>query len=562
MEGIYKIQDNNPFIEKLDFTSIGYYELVQDVDFDAFVIKIFSQNSIKKLVIPVHLGNAGTRFRGLKLALHIRLTVEIGMGRLIPIIFVSDDDLEDNLFLAKNNKLNLNYLLLTEGCVLAEENAVLIQKLAESQQPIDPLKFKSQVLNRLKILPSEEIGKHALANQWGAFRLDEMAHTLAFEGKKELKNKQKELYFKYIRSFNDDYNDLNKVNNTANLTPKTVNSQGKKILLIDDEANKGWSDVLSKIFIGADFQAVTAINFQQLKIVAENKIQQEDWDLVLLDLRLNPTEEERSGFIAEGKIENYSGTKLLQFIKAKNKGTQVIIFTASNKAWNMKSLLDLGADGYFIKESPELGFSNDFSKENVDNFLETAKNCLEKGYLQDIFKQKMLIDTELRAKKGRSTEYDDFLDDLKTQLEISYNTLSHAITPNDFVFAYILIYRVLEIIGDKLITKNTTTNESEIDGHLLLNYLWNENSNTITINTSNSRDSIFKKISGLYHQKLGLNDNNFYEKIWWTTFRRNKIIHPNNETPASIRFLEIAKGYNEKGYLEAFDIVKLIIQVV
>jgi DNA-binding NarL/FixJ family response regulator len=29
------------------------------------------------------------------------------------------------------------------------------------------------------------------------------------------------------------------------------------------------------------------------------------------------------------------------------------MFTASNKAWNMKALLDAGADGYYIKESPE-----------------------------------------------------------------------------------------------------------------------------------------------------------------------------------------------------------------
>lgn len=549
MEGIYKIDGgDNPFIQKMDFPKIGYYELPQDADFHNFVINIFEHNPIKKLIIPVHLGNAGIRFRGLKLALHIRLTAEIGEGRFIPIVLVADDDFENIMFLAKNSNLNLNYLLLTEGCFLAEENEILIQKLIQTKEPIDPLKFKSEVLDRLKVLPSEEVGKHSLANQWGAFRLDEMARTQALEDKKDLKNKQKELYFKYIRSFNDDYSDLNKVESTSNTAPKIVNSVNKKILLIDDEADKGWADVLDKIFIGADFQVISKNSFPQLKAEAEHKIQQEDWDLILLDLRLNPTKEEKSEFIAEGKIENYSGTELLKLIKTKNRGTQVIIFTASNKAWNMKALLNLGADGYFIKESPELGFSNDFSRENIDNFLSTAKNCLDKYYLQDIFRQKASIETQLQTKKGFSTDYDDFLDELQTQIEISYNLLYPAITVPEFAYAFFSLYKVLEAIGKQKVENSLITASK--------NHVWNVTTRNLEQNQNTGSKGVFQKIAYIHKHMQGQNDNTFFEKLYWVKEWRNDVGHSLTNTDSA----EIEKFRN--GYLDLLEIIVSFLPVI
>lgn len=48
----------------------------------------------------------------------------------------------------------------------------------------------------------------------------------------------------------------------------------------------------------------------------------------------------------------YSGAKILDEIKSDNFGTQVIMYTASNKSWNMRELIGKGADGFYIKESP------------------------------------------------------------------------------------------------------------------------------------------------------------------------------------------------------------------
>lgn len=55
----------------------------------------------------------------------------------------------------------------------------------------------------------------------------------------------------------------------------------------------------------------------------------------------------------------------------------------------MKELLDLGADGYYIKESPESGFSYKMSLENYESFKKQAEDFLKRGYLRETFEKHM-----------------------------------------------------------------------------------------------------------------------------------------------------------------------------
>ena len=64
----------------------------------------------------------------------------------------------------------------------------------------------------------------------------------------------------------------------------------------------------------------------------------------MLDLRLFD-ETDRSV-----DVENLSGKLLLQKITKEFKGIPIMITTASNKVWTYQSLIDLGADAYWIKE--------------------------------------------------------------------------------------------------------------------------------------------------------------------------------------------------------------------
>jgi CheY-like chemotaxis protein len=551
MAKTYMIDDgkNALLVSKLGFPNIDYSEKIQDIEFHNYVISIFENYDVEKLIIPVSLGNGGGTFRGLKLGLHIRLTREIGLKRLIPILFISNFDFDEIMMRAKNDYLNLNYLLLTEGVKLVENNEKMIKRVVETMTPIDANKFASDVLGRLKIIPTEIIGKHSLANQWGAFRLDEILQTNALNSKKELKNRQAELYFKFIRSLSDDFGMISST--TPTVVPNTITNIGKRILLIDDEADKGWSDVLVKIFDKSDFQFIHKNTFTQFYNDAEIRILNEDWDLILLDLRLNPEEEEKHAFIAEGNINNYSGAKLLQKIKEKNRGTQVIIFTASNKAWNMKALLDIGADGYFIKESPESGFSYQFSKENAENFMLNVETCLNKGYLHDIYLRKCAIELYLNSKIGTiDNAYDDFLMEQQTQINISYDLLYSSRIDINFVYAYLSLYKFLESIA------NTKVQDSMITSGL--NFRWNV-STGLEPNTGSK--GVYQKITFIHKHLLMLNDTSFLEALHWCKERRNNVIHPLKPSlnPLPLEQSEFNKIHSEKGYQELLTIIESIL---
>lgn len=63
------------------------------------------------------------------------------------------------------------------------------------------------------------------------------------------------------------------------------------------------------------------------------------------------------------------------------------MLTATNKAWNLQALLDAGADGYYMKESPEYHFPVAYSEQNAVALIDTINNCLYNAYLQVIVAQ-------------------------------------------------------------------------------------------------------------------------------------------------------------------------------
>ena len=58
-----------------------------------------------------------------------------------------------------------------------------------------------------------------------------------------------------------------------------------KILLIDDEANLGWKEVLEKVLLKST-PIDTAISYEE----AEDKLDNEIFDLIFLDLRFGETD--------------------------------------------------------------------------------------------------------------------------------------------------------------------------------------------------------------------------------------------------------------------------------
>lgn len=201
--------------------------------------------------------------------------------------------------------------------------------------------------------------RHSITNQWGAVKLalnagygiDEINYSFP-----------PTLYFNHLikkHGLEIDPND-DKVNLSSHL-------EKKKVLLIDDNFDKGWQAVIEKIFepakvdVAEDFEKVN--QFGNLKDL-------NPYDLIFLDLRLPK--------ILKKEIEYNNGMDLLKKIKKCYPQIPVIVFTASNKSWTREAVLNYGADGMYVKESPEYAGDQNYSKENFINFEKSVRETLEK----------------------------------------------------------------------------------------------------------------------------------------------------------------------------------------
>lgn len=383
--------ESNLFTQKvmneLAIPSIVYYELLSDVEIDEFVSKIFRNNDIDKLLIPTSLGDRSDNNMGIRIGLHLRLSANIGEKYLIPIIFITDRSLE-TLLLGQNNMYPL--IAATQGSKLIGQDIDDISANLAFAEAVDKTKFGTNVLSKLIIRGSETVGPHSIANEWGIIQLDKVASLSSLSTALPIFKKKSSIYFKYLSSLNKNkMEELGLQGSLPTGSPLVIPSLGKKILYIDDEGHKGWSQALAKIFDGAQLEVLTGEFKNETEFLKEIDDQIIlDWDLILLDLRLIPMREDIAMQVQP--ILSYSGTGVLKKIKAINKGTQVIIFTASNKAWNMRELTKLGADGYYIKESPEYLIPDHLSLQNYNNFVAQVEECFERGYLRMLYSKKKL----------------------------------------------------------------------------------------------------------------------------------------------------------------------------
>ena len=409
---------------------------------------------------------------------------------------------------------------------------------------MDDASFQADFLDKI-IIPAPKGSNHSLANQWGASRLymiisGEKAKIDAF---KDFQDIHKRLYFKYI---------CHKIPARGPaLNPKESDylvrgSAGKRVLLIDDEAEKGWTKSLSLIFPLARFNpnddviAETVMDYDGFSAGAKCKIEERDYDLILLDLRLGGIRED---FVVEP--EQMSGYKVLQRIKQLNKGRQIIVLTGSNKAWNLKALMNrsMGADGYFVKESPEYEFPDELSSANLRSLIKDIERCFSQGYLRDFWSFIRNFDRLNR----------DLAGEVRAQLEIAYEMASKAETIDDFHYAYLALYQSLEIVTSKLTdwqidTRNTESKLLYLPGG---NYakelvapsdkdiLWRYKPLALHTVPKNALFPQKEKLAALYLQTWSKIDNGILFLLDQLIAMRNALIHPENaklfETVAPIR---------------------------
>lgn len=148
-----------------------------------------------------------------------------------------------------------------------------------------------------------------------------------------------------------------------------------KILLLDDNALTGWKEIIEKVFFHGQ-EIDFAVDFGS----AIEKLRSK-YELIFLDLRFGEKDHR------DALINQFTGFKLLtEYIRNSfqniNYPTPVIVFTASNKVWNIMEMLENGADDFYIKEHPSSAHDLEFSRRN---FIRMKGSDNRKGVIEELF---------------------------------------------------------------------------------------------------------------------------------------------------------------------------------
>lgn len=389
-----------------------------DIDIHKAITTHLQATQYDKIFIPLCFGTSMSDFNGLRLAAHIRCTDTI--NRCTPIYiysFVKIDKLINheyfNILRTKNVQL-INYVITAFQDVIKSDLEPF--KLSELPQEVSKLKLE---------IPKDYEDSHSIANEWAIYKWSKAINIDEIGIQRVIEKVNTQLYFKYLNtiypttkifSFNEDKLQLK-------------NPGKPKILYVDDDAEKGWYEILYKIL--SDINSIDQIDYlgDDLKNVSQEeiinktlyKVREDDIDIVIIDFRLHPDD-----FVATN-IKDVTGIRLLESIKKINPGIQVVIFSATNKVWNLQALQDAGADGFIIKESPEYSSDSSFTIRAMSEFIKTMDECIERGFLKSLFNYLETIKNRLRLVEDvpENPRFNSFLKNINTQLKVIYSSANN-----------------------------------------------------------------------------------------------------------------------------------------
>jgi CheY-like chemotaxis protein len=270
-----------------------------------------------------------------------------------------------------------NLILLSPGCYHLRL-PISKQQLKEIIN-LKPLKDLNSLKLYLKLRINLRQTRHTYANYAGMNFMSNIAAQVHDSDVSKLLDNRRHQFSEFYRFRNSleyfilgTYFDLEKIDEIDGETKESLKidgriSQSKKILLVDDLADKGWSNVISKMIYGTvndpRFCSIEThveeggrklFDLNRLKQELIEKIGEHKPHLVLLDLRLDKEEGKRA-------LEQLGGYKLLEHIKAHDcfKGVPVVMFTASSNAENVKELLGAGAEAVWTKPGIDEGLSSE-----------------------------------------------------------------------------------------------------------------------------------------------------------------------------------------------------------
>ena len=400
------------------------------------------------IFIPFSLSDENyTEFIGLRLAFHIRLTPSF-KNLQTPIVFYGYDEAVEVNKLSELGSILFSKNIFTTAKISIEDFGNQIEYIKKNHKEIADDVFLKHFLNRNTITPSGNYATHhSITNEWSIYR---WAKALKIENeqiKKIEKNIGGNLYFKYLKA-------KYPVKEATGYINRLANWDKGRILFIEDEIEKGWDSIFKNVCQGWDivsrnilnekikyksfgaafknWDSQTIIDKTVEKVVAFNP------DVVILDFRLHDDDFDVL------KPEDVTGYKILKKIKEINQGIQVIILSATNKIWNFSELQKAGADGFIMKESPELSIDEDFSKNEIEHIYKEIDDKLKRA--KKIMKLHNQI-TDIKDLINKTNEFDDdFTESVARNMEIAYKLAcdSFEIDKKYINYAYLQFFLSIE----------------------------------------------------------------------------------------------------------------------
>ena len=427
-----------------------FKSIVSDEDLDQIVKEWFANKEYDTIYIPICFGETLSDFMGLRMAMHIRLTDTICKYKPIYIYGeVSIDDIYGNdcFDILKSAGVSLIH------CDYDSMKLSSLNRKANSEDILE-----KEIKNIHLPIPTNIGDNHSVTNKWGIYRWSIALNYTDYDIEKKHAEIESTLYFKYL---------------SALYPPTTISSIKKEqlklenenmpvlnILYVDDEADEGWYKLLFHIlceendihhfnYIGRDMKSKT-----QAEIVDSvmRKIKDCDVNLVILDLRLHPTDFDST------MIENITGYKILKAIKNYNRGIQVLMFSATNKIWNLQALQKEECDGFIMKEAPNNSVDSHFTEESIMSFINSIDSCSERVFRKKIWPRIQDLITKVNRHLKFNYIDEKYADNVLTLLEMFEASIFDNSNEDSIDLAFINLFSIIELTANDWIVKKEGKN--------------------------------------------------------------------------------------------------------
>ena len=434
-----------------------YEDDINDAYLNGLIFELLDHKDYKSIFIPLCFGSTLSDYNGLRLATHIRCTNSPNQLKNIFIYsVVGYNYLMNNEYfdiLKTKNIYLINYTKKSfEDAILMGESRLKLYELPKE-------------IRKIKLSPPKNYqDSHGITNEWAIYRWANSMGISSTEIKEIIDSIDKNLYFKYLKTVFP----ISEIKTLNDEDLKVNCGEIKKILYIDDEAEKGWNLIFKKFFNGSggSFEYLDSeLNSKTKNEIIDfsyNKIVNDNIDLVILDFRLHPED------FSDLKMIEITGVQLLKKVKKYNPGIQIIIFSATNKLWSFKALQKEGADGFIMKESPRNYTETNYTANVIEDFIYNIETCGKMIFLKYVYES---VNRIMHNFNILFSGQNDLLSEIESYLVISFKLLCNYKNEDKYLnYAYIQIYLVIELfISQQDIFEDDETASVVVDGvHIIV----------------------------------------------------------------------------------------------